>query len=125
MSSNLVGQRQEFYRALMECISEVTDTPIGLYELHEGNVVEVIPETSRANYEGHCKLIQSFPGGKKMCEEDQLRRAQKSFRSSTKRSKELCWAGVDTQSVPIIVGPKPKALMVYGEMQLHAGDNAR
>lgn len=125
MSFNLMGHRQEFYKALMECITELTDIPISLYEIHDGEIVGVIPETSRSNYEKHCKLIQSFPGGKNRCEEDQIKRAKEAFNSDRGRTKECCWAGVYNESVPIKIGGKPRALLVYGEMQLDGENHIR
>lgn len=123
MSNDLSSRRQEFYRALMECITQLTDIPIGLYEIHDGQVEAVIPEASRANYEKHCKLIQSFPSGKMRCEADQIKRAKEAFRSNKNRVKECCWAGVYNESAPIKINGKPKALLVYGEMQLDDEDH--
>lgn len=117
------SHRQGFYAALVECLTQLTEIPIGLYENHEGHVEAIIPEASRAIYERHCKLIQSFEGGRQKCEADQLRRAKAALRSDQGLVKECCWAGVYTESVPIKIDRTPIALLVYGEVQLDGQDH--
>lgn len=123
MPDNLLNRRQEFLKVLLESITQLTQIPVGLYENHDGQVEEIIPEASRANYEEHCKLIQSFPSGKAKCESDQIRRAKAAFKTNQSVVKECCWAGVYNECVPIKIDDKPIALLVYGEMQLDGEDH--
>jgi signal transduction histidine kinase len=122
-SESFQNYRQEFYTALIECIGQLTEIPIGLYENNEGHVEAIIPEISRAIYEKHCKLIQSFPGGRQRCEADQLKRAKAALRSEESVVRECCWAGVFNESVPIRIDSSPIALLVYGEVQLDGHDH--
>ena len=126
MSNELWSRRKAFYRALTECVTQMTEVPIGLYELRDGSteVEEIIPEASRAHYEKHCTLIQSFPGGKQKCEADQRKRAKANIKSNRDRTRECCWAGVYNESVPIKINGKAVGMLVYGEMRLD-GDNYR
>ncbi|HKR14409.1 MAG TPA: PocR ligand-binding domain-containing protein [Pyrinomonadaceae bacterium] len=127
MSNELWNRRQAFYRALTECITQMTEVPIGLYELRDGatEVEEVIPETSRGHYEEHCNLIQRFPGGKQRCEADQRKRAKANIKSNRDRIRECCWAGVYNESVPIKINGKAVGMLVYGEMRFNEDDHRK
>lgn len=121
--SNLHRYRQNFFSTLIALISEVTGTPVGLYEMGESQIEEIIPEASRARYEPYCKKIQSYSGGKERCEKDQRRRAKSAFESNTDTQTACCWAGVYNKNVLVKIKTRPRALIVYGEMQIEKRDD--
>ena len=116
-TKDLQQHKSDFFLTLLECISDLTGTPIGMYEIRNGEIEEVIPETSRANYEPYCKLIQSYSDGKKRCEADQLMRATKALKHYDGTKDVCCWAGVYNKNIIVKINDKPKALIVYGDMK--------
>jgi signal transduction histidine kinase len=122
MQNDAAGHRQEFYEVFMECIADLTEIPLGLYELSEGHLKELIPETSRANFEPHCKLIQTFPGGEGRCAADQLHRAKQALESDSPDHIAYCWAGVRNRRSPIVQDGERKSLVVYAVGQLDGPD---
>jgi signal transduction histidine kinase len=125
MSNSSLIYRQEFYKALIEWIAHLAGIPIGLYEIHDGQVEAVIPEALRSKHEKHCQLIQSFPGGRQRCEADQTERAKSAFRSDEGHINQCCWAGVYNESVPIKIDGKSIALLVYGGTKVGNEDYKR
>lgn len=123
MSKDFVNSQQELIKAFLEGMAETSPIPIGLYQIKNGITEEVIPEAARAKYVEHCKLIQSFPGGKQKCERDQLARAEDALLSQDKVISECCWAGVHNERKPIKIDGNTKALLVYGGGQLEKQRN--
>ncbi len=71
-------------------------------------------------YEGHCRYIQSLPGGKAMCEADEKRRARVA-RENRRAGLTLCHAGIYNYAAPVVLDNDVKAVILYGELRL-AGD---
>lgn len=113
----VLDRREEVNKKLMDLIASLTKIPIGLYESYDGHVEGIIPDASRKNFEEHCHLIQSFPGGRERCEADQCNRAKIGL-NSDREQLVCCYAGLYNQLVPIRIGGKTKAVVVYGEMQI-------
>lgn len=121
--SDLLNRREEVNKKIMDLIAGLTRIPIGLYESYDGQLEGIIPEASRKNFESHCNLIQSFPGGRERCEIDQCNRATIALQSD-KEELVCCHAGLFNQLVPIKIAGKTRAVVVYGEMQID-GDQYR
>lgn len=110
------ARQQDLQRAMMEMIAQFTQIPFGLYECRDGRLEEIIPEGARDNFEEYCKLIQTFDGGRALCDEDQDRRAREAFRSDDPALSVLCHAGIRNRRVPIRVGKEVKAVFIHGEV---------
>lgn len=115
--SRMLAHRTEAQKTFLDLFATVTELPIGLYEIRDGSVEGVFSERSLANFESHCRLIQSFPGGKALCEADQCNRARIALRSHDEEL-TLCHAGLYNQAVPVKVDGDVRAVLLYGEMQI-------
>jgi ligand-binding sensor protein len=115
--TDMSARRKEAQKALLDLFATVTGLPIGLYELHDGKLESIFSEHSLANFEPHCQLIQSLPGGKKLCDDDQCNRARFALNSRDERL-TLCHAGLYNQALPVRVGGEVRAVLLYGEMHI-------
>jgi signal transduction histidine kinase len=104
-------------RALLDMFSSATKLPIGLYEIQNGQIKEIFSQRSLANFEAHCQFLHQFPGGKKLCQQDQCNRANVAI-SNQDEQLTLCHAGLYNQAVPIKVNGETRAVLLYGEMQI-------
>jgi len=113
--TKLEKRRHEVQEALLDIFTMGTDLPIGLYELNNDHLEEVITQLSRDKFEPYCQLIQNFDGGKELCDADQCRRARGAFKTN-EADLLVCHAGLYNQTVPVIVRGEVRAVLVYGEM---------
>lgn len=111
------NRRREAQKVVLDLFTTATGIPIGLYELHNGEFVDIITKRSWANFEPHCALIQRYHGGKEACAVDQCNRAREGFRYQEERL-TFCWAGMCNQITPIEVDGEVRAVLLYGEMQV-------
>ena len=81
----MLEDRSAAQKALLDIFVSAYHLPIGLYEPRNGRLEGTFSNLSLANFEPHCELIQSFPGGKLMCEQDQCNRAQHAINSAEER----------------------------------------
>ena len=72
---------------------------------------------SWSNFEPHCKLIQSYKGGKEACAADQCNLAREGTRFHDEQL-TFCWAGMCNQATPVTVDGEIRAVLLYGEMQV-------
>ena len=108
-------------KALLDMFSSATKLPIGLYEIQDGEIREIFSKRSLANFEDHCQFLHQFPGGKKLCQQDQCNRANVAI-SSQDEQLTLCHAGLYNQAVPIKVNGETRAVLLYGEMQIEGAE---
>lgn len=116
--TEILTYREEAQKAFLDFFATMTGLPIGLYESRDGQLVGVLPESSLDRFEPHCRLIQSFPGGKAACKRDQCNRAQRIFRLQEEDELTLCYAGLYNQAIPIRLDGEVRAVLLYGEMQI-------
>jgi signal transduction histidine kinase len=109
--------RHDAHKALLEIFSAATDLPIGLFEQQGDDVVTTFGDNYQEKFEAHCRLIQSFAGGKARCEQDQCHRAINAFRQGQEGLVQ-CYAGMYNQAIPIVVDDEVRAVLMYGEMQI-------
>lgn len=108
------NQRKNAYLALLNLFSSATGYPIGLFEIRNGQIIGLFSAGSLERFEEHCKLIQSFPGGKKACDNDQCYRAQLAF-DDGKEKLTCCYAGIWNQVYPVKINDEVQAVFLYGE----------
>jgi signal transduction histidine kinase len=91
----------------------------------EGNGGAIVfSERSLANFEPHCQYLQSYPEGQELCKADHCARAS----TAVERREEeltLCHAGLYNQAIPVKVGNRTRAVLLYGEMLIDDGDGHR
>lgn len=120
----LLNHRNEVQKRLMDMIASLTSIPIGIYEFNGDQVKSMVPKASRANFEPHCNLIQTFPGGKQRCEADQCNRAR-NVSIDSNEDLSLCYAGMYNNIVPIRMRDETRAVVIYGEMQVEGAEFQR
>ncbi|MEW6402140.1 MAG: PocR ligand-binding domain-containing protein [Chloroflexota bacterium] len=114
-------RRDAALKAVLDLFTATTGLPIGLFETPDDGVEPIISTDSLENFEEHCKLIRSFPGGNDACDRDQCLRAQKTFERA-KGALSCCHAGLWNQTVPILVEGKVRAVLSFGETLLEDGE---
>src|SRR5690349_9146693 len=87
---------EEVLHNLVDILTKLTKLPIGLYEMHNGEPVGIFSAGSLAAFEPHCRLIQSFAGGREACETSMCNRARSAF-TSTPEQLTPCHAGLYNQ----------------------------
>lgn len=115
--SDIDTARRAAKEALLDAFSSWYKLPIGLYEYHDNELVGIFSKGAIEYFESHCRLIQGYPGGKAACEADQCNRARQAVLS---RAEDLllCHAGLYNQAVPIEVGNRIRAVLLFGEMRI-------
>lgn len=107
-------QRTKAHQALLNLFSTATGYPIGLFKTKEDQTTGLLSAGSLERFEEHCKLIQSFPGGKDACDLDQCHRAkQASIDGDPKLT--CCHAGIWNQASPVKINGYVEAVFLYGE----------
>ncbi|MGQ9595004.1 MAG: sensor histidine kinase [Anaerolineae bacterium] len=110
--------RHEAQKTLLDIFTSAHRIPIGLFERREGRVIRIASEASLdALEEPYCRALQSLPGGREACMDDQCLRAQKAL-DTGKPELTLCHAGLYSQAMPIVVDGTPRAVLLYGEMRI-------
>jgi signal transduction histidine kinase len=109
------ARRQAAHKALLDIFSSVTGLPIGLFEISNEKPLLTISDGSLRHYEGHCQLIQQFPGGAALCEQDQCMRADAVI-TTQQPELSLCYAGLYNQAIPINIRGEIRGVLIYGEM---------
>lgn len=113
--SEIHQKRQEAQKALLDLFTDTTELPAGLYEQRSGHPELVISDAGLNRFRSHCKLIQSFPDGKRLCDSDQCTRADHSFRNP-QESLVICHAGMWNQVIPIRTQTQVRGTLIFGEM---------
>lgn len=115
-------QRTKAHQALLNLFSSATGFPIGLFETKEGQTVGLFSAGSLERFEEHCRLIQSFPGGKEACDHDQCHRAKTAFVDGEYKL-TCCHAGIWNQASPVRINGDVQAVFLYGETLIDDIDN--
>lgn len=122
--TDLLNRRHEVQRALLDMIAQLTSIPFGLYELRDGEMEGIIPETARSNFAHHCNYIYNLPEGRKLCEADHCDRAALALKSQCEEP-TICHAGMYNQTTPIKIGGETRAVLLYGQMQIEGAEHRR
>jgi signal transduction histidine kinase len=100
-------------RAALDFCASSTERAIGLFEpTGDGEIKVVLP---LAQFEPYCRKLRSLPQGDRLCRADHIRRA-KGIMNTSEPALTLCHAGVFNQALPIAVGGKVRAVLMYGQM---------
>jgi signal transduction histidine kinase len=121
---DLSARREKAQTTLLDLFATTTGVPIGMYEYRDGSMQSFVSEASLANFEPHCRLIQSLPNGKRLCEADQCNRAVGAI-GTGKAQLSVCYAGVWNQVVPIKLRNEFRGALLYGEMQIDTSEHRR
>jgi signal transduction histidine kinase len=121
--SDLLIRRRELQKSLLDLFTTTTNIPISLYEITGNDISEmIITETSLSKFEPHCQLLQSFPGGKTLCEQDQCNRAKLALLPEGEHF-TMCHAGLNNQVIQIKVRGEVRGSLLFGEMQVEGAEN--
>lgn len=112
-----LSNRRRVQETVLSLFSKFLELPIGLYEPHGQRLEPIVPKAAREIYREHCRLIQSFQGGRELCEADQCTRAKSVFDCGGEQL-VCCYAGLYNNLIPIRIQGETRAVLVYGEMQL-------
>lgn len=110
-------EKTEVQKAILDLFATLTKLPIALYEERGTELLPIISTVSLNNFEKHCKLIQTFPGGKEACDADQCNRAHVAIKKN-ESGVTICHAGMYNDTVPIIVKGEVRGALLYGQMQI-------
>lgn len=102
---------------LLDLFALATDLPIVSFEYREGQWMGSFPERGRANFESHCNLLHTFPGGRKLCEEDMCQRAARVLETGQGHLSQ-CHAGLYNLALPIRETEGTHTVVLYGQMRL-------